>query len=254
MLSTMRKSLMATAIAFAIGIPAVPAYALDDTEKEELGAFIREYLIANPEILFEVQEALQVKQEQEQREQARTYIAGASEAIFQSPHDLVLGNPEGSVTIVEFFDYNCGFCKRAMRDMQEMIAVDPDVRFVLKEFPILGDDSVAAHRVSMALQRIAPEHATEFHMELLGTRGRADGDRAIELAVEMGVNEAELRKAMEDPAISEIITQNYQIADSLGISGTPSYVVGDEAVFGAVGVGPLTAKVENMRTCASATC
>lgn len=254
MRSTIRNTFRAAAITLSIGIVCGPAFALDAKEKEEIGAFIREYLIANPEILYDVQEALQAKQELEQQEQARLAIASASDVIFQSPHDLVLGNPNGNVTVVEFFDYNCGFCKRAMRDMQEMIATDPEVRFVLKEFPILGEDSMDAHRVSMALQRIAPEHANTFHMELLGGRGRADEARAIEVATGLGVDEAELRQAMEDPAISQTINETYQIADSLGISGTPSYIIGDEAVFGAVGLGPLTAKVENVRTCASATC
>ena len=243
-------ALMSLAIAF----PVWPAAALDDKEKEEIGAFIREYLIANPEILFEVQDALQAKQDAAQKEQAKLAIAEANEAIFNSPHNIVLGNPEGNVTIVEFFDYNCGFCKRAMKDMQEIIATDPNVRFILKEFPILGEDSLAAHRVSMAVQRIAPEQYNEFHLELLGGRGQANEGRAIELAVSLGIDEQKLRSEMEDPAIAESFQETYQIADNLGISGTPSYVVGDEAVFGAVGVGQLTAKVENIRTCDSATC
>lgn len=243
-------AMMALIVAF---VPA-PAVALDDKQKEEIGAFIREYLIANPEILFEVQDALQAKQEATQKEQAKLAISSARETIFNSPHNVVLGNPEGSVTIVEFFDYNCGFCKRAMKDMEEIIASDPDIKFILKEFPILGEDSIAAHTVSTAVQRIAPEHYNEFHLELLGGRGSANEQRAIEVAISLGVDEAELRKAMEDPAIAESFSETYQIADSLGISGTPSYVVGDEAVFGAVGVGPLTAKIDNMRTCDSATC
>ncbi len=254
MIATLSKCTKAALVALTVSVLPAPAVALDDKEKEEIGAFIREYLIANPEILFEVQEAYQAKQDQLQREQAKVAISSASKEIFESPHDVVIGNPDGNVTVVEFFDYNCGFCKRAMKDMQEMIDADPNVRFVLKEFPILGDDSLAAHRVSVAMQRIAPEQAVDFHVELLGGRGRATEERAIEVAVELGVDEAELRKAMEDPSIAELFTDTYRIADSLGITGTPSYVVGDEAVFGAVGVGPLTAKVENMRTCDSATC
>ncbi len=244
----------AAVMALSVWALPAPAVALDDAQKEEIGAFIREYLIANPEVLIEAQEALQAKQQAEQLAQARRAISEASDAIFNSPNDVVLGNPEGNVTIVEFFDYNCGFCKRALRDMEEIIASDPNVRFILKEFPILGEDSMAAHRVSVALQRIAPEHYNAFHWELLGGNGRATEDRAVAVASELGVDEAALREAMEDPAIAETLTENYQLADSLGISGTPSYVVGDEAVFGAVGVGPLIAKVDNMRSCDSATC
>ncbi|MCR9134572.1 MAG: DsbA family protein [Alphaproteobacteria bacterium] len=249
-----RKWTTAAMLALTVTFLPAPATALDDKEKEEIGAFIREYLIANPEILFEVQDALQAKQEAEQREQAKLAISSARDAIFNSPHNVILGNPEGSVTIVEFFDYNCGFCKRAMKDMEEIIASDPDVRFILKEFPILGEDSTAAHTVSAALHRVAPEHYNAFHLELLGGRGSATEQKAIDVATSLGVDEDELREAMKDPAISESFQETYQIADSLGISGTPSYVIGDEAVFGAVGVAPLVAKIENIRTCESATC
>jgi protein-disulfide isomerase len=249
-----RNYINAALAALMIGFLPAPAAALDDAQKEEIGTFIREYLIANPEILFEVQDALQAKQELAKNEQAKVAISSAHESIFESPNNVVLGNPQGNVTIVEFFDYNCSFCKRAMKDMEEIIASDPNIRFVLKEFPILGDDSVAAHRVSAALQRVAPEHYNAFHLELLGGRGRATEDRAIEIATDLGVDEAQLRKAMEDPAIAESFTETYRIADSLGISGTPSYVVGDEAVFGAVGIGPLSEKIANVRNCARATC
>ncbi|WP_419913495.1 DsbA family protein [Hoeflea sp.] len=243
----------ALAGALVIATP-VPVLALDDAEKEELGQFIREYLIANPEILFEVQAAYEAKQEEIQREQSKQVIADSRDAIFNSPHNVVLGNPEGDVTIVEFFDYNCGFCKRALKDMEEIIAEDPNVRFILKEFPILGDDSIAAHRVSVAVRLIAPEKYEEFHLELLGGRDRATEDSAIAVAKKLGIDETKLRAAMDDDAITESFRESYMIADGLGISGTPSYIVGDEAVFGAVGIPTLKGKVANLRNCESATC
>ncbi|MEM6463323.1 MAG: DsbA family protein [Pseudomonadota bacterium] len=231
-----------------------PSVALDEAEKEELGQFIRDYLIENPEILFEVQAAYEAKQQQIQLEQARQVIADSRDVIFNSPNNIVLGNPEGDVTIVEFFDYNCGFCKRAMKDMEEIIANDPNVRFILKEFPILGEDSVAAHRVSVAVLRVAPETYEAFHFELLGGRERATEARAIEVATNLGVDEEALRAAMADETIDESFRESYELADSLGISGTPSYIVGDEAVFGAVGVPTLQDKLANIRDCESANC
>tara|TARA_R110002126_G_scaffold291527_1_gene453429 strand:- start:19218 stop:20006 length:789 start_codon:yes stop_codon:yes gene_type:complete len=232
----------------------VPAFALDDAQKEEFGQFIREYLIANPEILLEAQQAYEAKQELVQRTQAKQVIVDAREKIFESPHNIVLGNPQGDVTIVEFFDYNCGYCKRAMKDMEEIIASDPNVRFVLKEFPILGEDSIAAHRVSTAFSNLAPEKYEEFHLELLGGRGRATEASAIKLALKLGVDEAALRAAMNDDIVNNSFRETYQLADGLGISGTPSYVVGEEAVFGAVGTLTLAGKIANMRECQSATC
>ncbi|MEO4040333.1 DsbA family protein [Hoeflea sp. CAU 1731] len=232
----------------------LPSQALDDSEKEELGSFIREYLIANPEILFEVQKAYEAKQEVLQKEKSRDIIANASETIFNSPNNVILGNPEGEITIVEFFDYNCGYCKRALKDMEDILANNSDVRFVLKEFPILGDDSVAAHRVASALHIVAPEHYAEFHRSLLGGHGRANEEAAMEIALSLGVDEAALKAAMDDPSIEKGYRETFQLADMLGISGTPSYVVGDETVFGAVGVQQLASKIENVRNCDSATC
>jgi protein-disulfide isomerase len=232
---------------------APPALALDAAEKEEIGAFIREYLIANPEVLIEVQQALQAKQVAAQQEQARQAIAERSDAIFNAPTDIALGNPEGEITVVEFFDYNCGFCKRAHDDMKAIIASNDDVRFVLKEFPILGPDSLAAHRVSMALKKVAPEQYAAFQDALM-TAPSADEATALAIAAELGVEEAALREAMQDPAIDEEIRQSYELADALGFTGTPSYIVGDEAVYGAMGAEVLNQKIDNIRDCGSATC
>ncbi|MCY6380894.1 DsbA family protein [Hoeflea prorocentri] len=253
-MKTIYRRIAGVLVATFIAVSPLPAVALDDAQKEELGEFIREYLISNPEIMFEVQAAYEAKQEQIQKQQAQQVIADSGDAIFNSPHNIVLGNPEGNVTIVEFFDYNCGFCKRAMKDMEEILASDPNVRFILKEFPILGDDSIAAHRVSTALKNIAPDVYQDFHFELLGGNERATEDRAISVAVALGVEEAALREAMKDESITDAFRESYTIADAIGISGTPSYIVGDEAVFGAVGTPTLMNKIANLRDCQSTTC
>jgi protein-disulfide isomerase len=149
------------------------AFALDAKQKEEIGAFIKEYLIANPEIMLEVQEALATKQRAKQQEAAESAITENKKAIFNSDYDMVLGNPKGDVTIVEFYDYNCGYCKRALSDMDAIISKDKNVRFVLKELPILGPDSLAAHKVSAAFRLVAPEKYGDFHRAILGGEDRA---------------------------------------------------------------------------------
>lgn len=198
---TLKMKMIATAsvIALAAGVvlPA-PAAALDAKQKEEFGAFIKEYLLANPEIMLEVQEALSAKQRAKQQESAQAAIAGNSEAIFNSTHDIALGNPNGDVTIVEFFDYNCGYCKRALSDMDAILAEDKNVRFVLKELPILGPESLAAHKVSAAFRTVAPEKYGDFHRALLGSEERATEETAIAVAAKLGVTEEQLREKMED--------------------------------------------------------
>lgn len=252
-MTSTRRLIAAFLLAATSMAAAHPALALDAAEKEEIGAFIREYLIENPEIMLEVQQALQARQASQEQARAGAVIRQEHDAIFNAPHDISLGNPDGAITVVEFFDYNCGYCKHAHADMQAILASNDDVRFVLKEFPILGPDSVAAHRVSMALKKVAPDKYKAFQDALI-TAPSADEATAIAVARELGVKEDALRRHMDDPAIDEQIRHAYRLADALGVSGTPSYVIGDEAVFGARGAEFLNQKIENVRACGSATC
>lgn len=233
---------------------AAPAFALDDNQKKEMGAFIREYLIQNPEVMIEVQNALEAKQQAQRVDQSTKAVSAYKDEIFSSPNDIVLGNPKGDVTVVEFFDYNCGYCKRAMGDMDEILAKDKNIRFVLKEFPILGPDSMAAHKVADAVRILAPEKYPEFHRELLVGQEHASEATAISVATELGVDEAAIRKTMTEKPNDDIVRQAYQLANAIGITGTPTYIVGDEAVFGAVGLQQIEAKVGNVRSCGKASC
>lgn len=221
---------------------------------EDIGPLVREYLLANPELIEEVQQVLQAKRDAESQKLALAAIDQNREAIFNAPEDMIIGNPNGDITLVEFFDYNCGFCKRAMEDVVKIVEADSNVRVVLKEFPILGPDSLAAHQVSMAFRKLAPEHYGDYHMALLGGDVRATEALAIELALKYGVEEDALRAGMTDPAIEDSIRKSYTLADALGISGTPSFVLGDETVFGAVGSDALLAKIDNIRQCQSTVC
>lgn len=212
-------------------------------DRAEVESIIRDYLLKNPEVLLEVQDALVAKQKEEQRIAHLGTIQNSKDEIFNSAFDGVVGNPNGKVTIVEFYDYNCGFCKRAIEDMRALTANDPDLRFVLKEFPILGPDSQKASIVSMAFHKMMPEKYGEFHNALLGGQGRATEAAAIKIAVSLGADEAKLREHMKDPDIPEAFSKTYDLANKLAITGTPSYVVGNEVVFGALGHEVLAEKI-----------
>lgn len=232
-----------TANAETAEVPATTQSIAGKVDRSEVEAIIRDYLLKNPEVLLEVQEALEVKQQEEQRIAHLGIIKDAKDDIFNSAFDGVVGNPQGKVTIVEFYDYNCGFCKRAMEDMWAVTKEDPDVRFVLKEFPILGPDSQKASVVSMAFHKLMPEKYGEFHNALLGGQGRATEATAIKIALSLGANEAKLREGMKDPTILEAFSKTYELANKLAITGTPSYVVGNEVVFGALGQDVLIEKI-----------
>jgi protein-disulfide isomerase len=161
----------------------------------------------------------------------------------------VLGNPQGKVTMVEFFDYNCAFCKRALADMLDLLKTDTDLKFVLKEFPVLGPGSVEAAHVAVAARMQDPsgKKYMEFHQKLLGGRGPADKMRALAVAKDVGFDMTRLEKDMNSDEVKATIEENMKLADALGVSGTPSYVVGDEVVVGAVGLDELRAKIKSER-------
>ena len=161
----------------------------------------------------------------------------------------MLGNPQGKVTMVEFFDYNCAYCKRALADMLDLLRTDSDLKFVLKEFPVLGPGSVEAAHVAVAARMQDPsgKKYMEFHQKLLGGRGLADKTRALAVAKDVGFDMARLEKDMNSDEVKTTIEENMKLADALGVSGTPTYVVGDEVVVGAVGLDELRAKIKSER-------
>jgi protein-disulfide isomerase len=199
-----------------------------------------------------LQEAIAELEKRQQSAEAEQHSAAVKEnaaAIFGSPRQVVLGNPQGDVTMVEFFDYNCGYCKRALADMVTLLKGDPKLKVVLKEFPVLGDSSVEAAKVAVAV-RMQDETGSkylEFHQKLLGGRGQADRARALAVAKEVGVDMARLDRDMAGPEVKATIDENLKLAEALGLSGTPSYVVGSEIVVGAVGLDALKEKLSVAR-------
>ncbi|MFC5386906.1 DsbA family protein [Aquamicrobium segne] len=216
-------------------------------DRAAVETIIRDYLLTNPEVLLEAQDALEAKQQEQQRLASLDTIEQNSAAIFNSSFDGVVGNPDGKITIVEFYDYNCGYCKRAMDDMDALTRENSDLRFVLKEFPILSADSQRASIVSMAFHLLQPEKYDEFHRALMSEKGGASEETAIKIALSLGVDEAELRAKMQDPSIPQALSATYELATKLSITGTPSYVVGDEVVFGALGKAVLSEKIAAVR-------
>ncbi len=219
----------------------------------EIESVVRNYLMSNPEIISELQTALETKRETEAKATQTAFLAKAGPDLFNDANDAVIGNPNGDVTVVEFFDYNCGYCRRALSDMDALVKADPNVRFVLKELPILGPDSVKAHIVAQAFRKIMPEKYGEFHRALLSS-GHADEASAIAVAMSLGADEAKLKEATASPEIGKIFEKNNQFAQSLNITGTPSYVIKDTVVPGALGFEVLSQNVANVRKCQSATC
>ncbi len=257
MMPTMIRLAGAAAAAWMLFVPAAPAaeQVFSEPQKSEIERILRDYIVSHPEVLQEAIAELEKRQGAADAEKAKAAVADNAEALFNSSRQVVLGNPKGDVTLVEFFDYNCGFCKRALADLMEMLKDDTKLKVVLKEFPVLGPGSVEAAKVAVAvrMQDKTGKKYLEFHQKLLGGRGQADKARALAVAKEVGMDMARLDKDMASDEIKTSLEESMKLAETLNLNGTPSYVVGADVVIGAVGLDALRSKVANAR-CGKATC
>ena len=243
------------ALALCAAPPAASAQSISDGQRGEIETIVRNYLIAHPEVLEEAMAELNKRQAAAESEKHEASVAQNSDTIFNSPRGVVLGNKDGDVTLVEFFDYNCGYCKRAMSDMLDLLKSDPKLKVVLKEFPVLSEGSVEAAQVAVAvrMQDPAGKKYLDFHQRLLGGRGPADKVRAIAAAKEAGLDVTRIEKDLASPEVRATIQENFKLAEAMGMNGTPSYVIGNQVVIGAVGLDGLKEKIGVAR-CGKATC
>jgi protein-disulfide isomerase len=237
------------------GAPAASAQSFTDTQRGDIEVIVKNYLIAHPEVLEEAMNELSKRQAAAEAEKHEASITENADAIFNSPRNVTLGNKDGDVTFVEFFDYNCGYCKRAMADMLDLLKSDPKLKVVLKEFPVLSEGSVEAAKVAVAarIQDPTGKKYLDFHQKLLGGRGLADKARAMAAAKDAGFDMARLEKDMASPEAKATIEENMKLAEGMGMNGTPSYVIGKQVVIGAVGLEGLKEKISTAR-CGKATC
>lgn len=255
--STARGAAAALALALlATGTP--PARAEDPAPltRSDVEKIVRETLIKNPEILQEAMAELEKRATADEAQRRKEVLAAYRERLISSPHSAVLGNPKGDVTVVEFFDYNCGFCKRALTDLLELMKGDDKVRVVLKDFPVLRDSSIDAAKVALAVKAQAtPAKFLEFHQKLMGGRAEATKDRALAVAKEVGLDMARLTKDIDGEEVKASLQETFQLAQDLGLNGTPSYVVGDSVLVGAVGLAKLQEQIKATRaTCKDERC
>jgi protein-disulfide isomerase len=229
--------------------PAASAQSFSDSQRGDIETIIKNYLVAHPEVVEDAMTELSKRQAAAETEKHEATIAKNADAIFNSPRGVTIGNKDGDVTFVEFFDYNCGYCKRAMADMLDLMKTDPKLKVVLKEFPVLGPGSVEAAQVAVAARMQDPvgKKYLDFHQKLLGGRGQADKARALAVAKEVGFDMARIQKDMDSDEVKKTIDEDMKLADALGVSGTPSYVVGDQVVVGAVGIDELKDKIKAER-------
>ncbi|MCK5444471.1 MAG: DsbA family protein [Rhodospirillaceae bacterium] len=216
-------------------------------QKKAIEAIVSEYLIKNPEVVVDSIRELRRRDEMEQASRKQTILHTMRPALERNPNDPVIGNPDGDVTVVEFFDYRCGFCKRVFPDIQALLKDDGNIRYVLKEWPILGDASVFASRAALAVWLEQTDRYNDFHVAMMKSKGSLTEARVVSLAGDVGIDTAKMAVDMKSSRIDEILALNNQLASGLGITGTPGFIFGDTVMPGAISKEVMVEQVAAMR-------
>lgn len=229
---------LATGLALVFSAPGVAwaEHKAKSPAQLEMEETIHQYLIDHPEVIVEVLRILRQREQAAESERLRASLAAHREALLNDPTSPVFGNPDGDVTLVEFFDYHCTYCKRSLDDVNAIIESDPGVRVVYKEFPVLGPDSVVAARAALASRKQDPDKYFAFHNAMMSSRGRLTEPRIMDIAAEIGFDTERLKTDMAAPDVEETIQRNLALAEALGIGGTPTFIIGDELIPGAAGL------------------
>ncbi len=216
-----------------------------DLPREAIEAIVRDYLMREPEVLYEALQELQRRQAAAAEEQQRAAIADSRAELFDSPNSPVAGNPDGDVTMVEFFDYRCTYCRRVMPSLQALLEEDEGFKLVFKELPVLGEDSVRAARAALASRN--QDQYLAFHFALMQATDLTQ-DGILALASELGMDAERLARDMQTPEVAAEIEANYRLANELGVEGTPAFVIGDQLIPGAIDQNRMRALIEQERT------
>ncbi|WP_203561229.1 DsbA family protein [Jiella pacifica] len=239
-LSVLAVGLSGAALLFATGML--------DTERPVSADFAsqaRSYLLENPEVLVESFRLLEERQLAAETNELQAVIAERRDEIFNDPAAPVVGNPQGAVTLVEFFDYNCPYCRNATPILADAAEANDELRIVYKEFPILGPGSEFAARAALASQRQGKYEP--FHEAMMAYSGSIDESSTLEIAAQVGLDIEQLKQDMQDPPIEEAIGRNLALAQALRITGTPTFIVGDEIIRGLVDAATLERIIANAR-------
>ena len=250
------SKLARAALCVIICLHAPALLAADDisgAQKAQINDLIRQYIEENPEIIRDALIGLGEKEALAQAQEQARQIGSLANDLAARDDSVVLGNTVGSVTLVEFFDYNCGYCRRAVTDLLYLLDNNPDLRVLLVELPILGPGSLEAARISYAVNQIAPEKFLEFHLNMM-SGGRANFENALEIARRLEIDDDQLTAIAQSEQSGAAMAEFVSLADMVGVTGTPAYVLGDELVYGAVGFDVLSEKIDAMRQCGKTAC
>lgn len=232
-----------------VTLTALPATAeMTDAERDAFRAEVRAYLLDNPEVLIEAMDVLQSRQDQNAAQRDLQMLSDNADAIYNSPGDWAGGNLNGDITVVEFMDYRCGYCRKAFAEVEELVNSDGNIRFVLKEFPILGEQSLLASKFAISVRQLYGDDAYKTaHDALMQMRADVSPESLARLAGDLGHDAAAITAQMEKPEVMAVIDANHQLATTMEINGTPSFVIDQTMLRGYVPLDGMRQIVEGQR-------
>lgn len=224
-----------------LSAPMIAKVALADpaaaTSKSVLDQAIHDYILSHPDVVMDALKEAQQHEDDQSAAQSRRVIATKQKELIAAPEDLVQGNPKGDVTLVEFFDYRCPYCKEIEPELDALLKEDGQLRIVYKEFPVLGEASVYATRVALAAKKQGKY--AEFHRAMMATKGDISDETVLKVASSVGLDLDRLKADMSAPEIQQLIDKNYALADALQIQGTPALIIGTQMIPGAIDIDAL---------------
>lgn len=241
---------LSASLALAAGTALAPTPAsaeMTAEQRAEMGQFVRDYLMQNPEVLVQAMDVLQQREQSAKLEQAKAAISLHKDKFQGGPTTFAAGPENASTTLVEFFDYRCGYCRRALPTVQELLAEDDDLRVVFMEFPILSEESVVASRAAMASLKQDRSKYMDFHSALMSSRGNLTEQAVLGIAGSLGLDTGKLKADMASPEIEAALAANHAMAQEIGVNGTPAFIVGETLVPGAVPKGQLQQLIADTR-------
>jgi len=228
-------------------MPAIPAGAAEFTadQRQAIEGIIHDYLQKNPEALLDALQAAEDKVKGEAHDKASTALVARRHEVFDDPDTPVAGNPQGNASLVEFFDYRCPYCKQVEPSLEALLTADRQLRFVYKEFPVLGPESVTAAKAALASRK--QDKYDDMHHGLMALKGQIDDSAVFRVAGSVGLDVERLKRDMAAPDIDRILKANINLAEALDIRGTPGFVIGNEIVPGAISLEALKQLIDTAR-------